>query len=563
MNILPRKGKSIFENHLLDNALGTINSVEFNSITKEQNRKNKIQKNNSPKNNINNNNFTNKYLTETDKGNFKKTIDIKFDSNLKVYFNENDADSIKRNKSMRLDLVKNRKKYKLHNEDILINNNANFLNENDKINESRLYTDDKKSYETNNFYFDTKDTIKSYFNDDKIYQKTIFNDYKSNDFHNTRNKDYNTTIYKDEIDESSYKNFELDNLLNNFDEKIYYLSNLNNKYEDSNQNIQNEIIDYQFFNNKNFNLKNSLLKFNCINVNDSQKYLRAIKQQNFIDKFNNPKIKRKNLSKMYKNYDLINIKNYFLSNKDTEFTKQIKNENILTNDSKESRNNNFIKIDQNEINNLKTINTNVILNTTTNHISSVIPMEDFGTQFNFEEDLRLFDNKKKMKDLVNNKKNRINKDINPLTNCYVNTTEKIFSKKNLMRKLDETFEREFIRRDDRIDKFSNFILNQNIKVKINNFNSSNFINFDNFYNTNNLHNSFNKENPEIERVKEKYFLSPLNKRREYKSKISSFNRYNIIDAEKRKFEISPPKKPIKKSDYEQSDKKRFVNKIEM
>jgi len=537
LNILHHKGKSIFENHLIDNALGTINSKEFNLITKEQNMKFKPDKTLSPNLKklapFNNNNKEICDFSLTSKiieNNMSKNFEIDWDS------------SPKRNRLIRLQIIENRKKQKLlyesnlNNFNLCVNNNDDSLKvinyqdnqTNINVNDNYNKIDDYKLY-NNHILIENQEDI---LNENKI--QKLSEDYRTfEDFVYSEKSEIENYSNKIEISKLDSSDIPIESKFSNKFNKIIKEKNINKTYS-SLESYKNS----HYKNTKNYNT------------------LQISKETNLMFE---PKSKKKKLYSNHSNNKELNLINdYFLTTNDLEFIGQINHNHV-----------------ENEFNYpLKhRLNYNDKNNTLANK-SSGTTMEDFGTQFNCEDDLKMLEN---LNDSINTKVKNTNKfksisnknrSLLKNKNFFLANLEKSPSRflgpKNFFNtKFDGNFEREFFKMEkNKPEKFTNFILNQNININVNNMNKKNFINFNRFYNENcNLYKNSSFDKLEKEKVKRNYFLSPINKRRELKN-INQASNNNFILAPHKNIYISSNKK-IKISEADQIEKKKFINKIEM
>ena len=154
-------------------------------------------------------------------------------------------------------------------------------------------------------------------------------------------------------------------------------------------------------------------------------------------------------------------------------------------------------------------------------------MQDFGTQINLENELKLYkfkieneapiysENisfKKKLKNqesILNNYNfiiGSIMKSESDVTNFNNYSPNKKFEKDSNINN--------FIYQTEKISKYSNFASNSNFSVNINNLNTNNLINFNKFFNQNNKTINDNEMNSDIlktKKIKKNLCFSPLNK----------------------------------------------------
>lgn len=557
LNIFHHKGKSIFENHLLDCALGTINSVEFNSLTREQNNKMKVSRkitnsfkneksilitndlldtnfSNRTSNKNSNNNNANSNISTNDNNSNKNYSNNAANRNMKIF--EDNSESLKRNKSLRVDVFKNRIKNNKKTNEPSGHIKKNSFDNSDILN---LVRNENNNYKNENKINFIKDLNKFDNHNQGLYCETNVNGAEANYFHLISD-----AKSENELDSDSDNNEYFIKEQNiNLNENNKAKDDLNQFYMKSLPNNHNEIL--------NLSKKNFLENYNN-NLYTSQKHeiiLGAETQKENYAKANNA--------------DLNLINDYILTKNEINFINKHKNNN----------NKNINEYGSN-INCNKTINLNIYNNTIANDNFNKKTTEEFGTQYNCDENLTDYKNKE---NIINKKQIpgtfSLNKNNNLTMESLTYSPIKSPSNKKFFNKIYKSNEKDFIR-IDKMDKLSNIIFNQNINININNFNSSNFINFNNFCtDPNNNLTSFKNylDKFEIDRIKDKYFLSPMNRQKDFRNNYYKYNSNFVFNSAKKGNNLNnfnnrnENNKKAKKTeaDKEKPEKKKFINKIEM
>jgi len=495
LNIFHQKGKSIFENDFIDNALGTINSVEFNTLTKQQ------------------------------KGKIRKEF-------LNSNFNLNESSIILKEKSIKkdFDIVNIITTYENNNKVFLKDNNSIiFKSKNIRKKFNSLHVPYSKNFSSTN-EFETKNTLdnKNKMMNVKSYSRLI----KSN-------RNSNSPYFRKFLENTISKN----NIENNFvKNKTKFLKYLNADLNDEIF-IKNDI---RYSESSNKNEDSSENKFHEINnILNLSKHKN--KNSGLINYDSNIEIKRKNA-------DINLINDYYLTTNDVEINSNFNK--ITNNKNKES----FEKLFDKEFKyrTLQNSQFDIYTKTIYNAQSPVVTVEDFGTQFNCEEDLKLYET-------LNNSANSIDfikadnlKNIKNLESKNLLASHNFFENDNSLIIDNASIPRDYNKKN-KIEKFSNFIINKNLNFKnaIPN-KTSLFFGYEKF--------------DRYEKIKDKYFLSPIHRKLNNYKLLN--NNSKIMKNNSNKFfyennienninsNINSPIKNLVKKIRSQQEKQKPLNKIE-